>query len=203
MCSTSRNNRGFTLLELTIALALAALLAAALYGAFFSVTRAQERSTGDLESRRELRATLDLIRREIDGANYASNDKRLMFTVEDRDRFGKPVSTLALTFYAPPGQQGAGDQVRVSYRPVERDKQLVLVREVQGIYQKGEAVAFPQMDRLDGFLVECFDGSRWLRTWDASLNGGLPRQVRVTVLSRDKEKDVSYSIIATPRVQAR
>jgi len=57
-------NKGFTLLELLIALALLAILSAALYGTYFSLMRGREVATAGMESRRELRVTLDMLRRE-------------------------------------------------------------------------------------------------------------------------------------------
>jgi general secretion pathway protein J len=197
-----QNSRGFTLIEVLLAVALAGVVVAALYGTFFSLTRAQERATEDSEARRELRGTLDLIRREVDGALFQRDDKRLRFVVEDRDRFGKPLSALELTCIAPPGGAGATDQILVRYRPIERSGRVLLARELKDLHHLGDPVAYPQMERLESFLVECHDGSRWLRTWDAAVNGGLPKQVRVTVTVRDGEREVPYSIVASPRILA-
>ena len=196
----SRNSRGFTLIEVLVAVALAGVVVAALYGTFFGLTRAQERATQGAEALRELRSTLDQIRREIDAAWFQRDDSRLRFVVEDRDRFGKPASNLELTCIAPPGGAGATDQVLVRYRPIERENRLLLAREVKDLHHLGDPVAYPQMEALDGFQVECFDGSRWLKTWDSSQNGGLPRQVRVTITVKDGDRDVPFSIVATPRI---
>ena len=89
MCVTS-SNKGFTLIEMLIAVVLLGILSAALYGSYFTVLRARERSSEGMEARRELGSTLDLIRREFAGAIYNREDKRLRFVVEDRDNFGKP-----------------------------------------------------------------------------------------------------------------
>jgi general secretion pathway protein J len=195
-----QNSRGFTLIEVLLAVALAGVVVATLYGTFFSLTRAQERATQDAEVRRELRSTLDLIRREVDAAWFKTSDKQLKFVVEDRDRFGKPVSGLELTCIAAPGGAGASDQILVRYRPVERNNHILLARELKDLHHLGDPVAYPQMEQLESFLVECYDGSRWLRTWDAALNGSLPKQVRITVTVMDGEREVPYSIVATPRI---
>jgi general secretion pathway protein J len=197
-----QNRRGFTLVEVLVAVALAGVLVATLYGTFFSLTRAQERTIGDAEARRELRTTLDLIRREIDAAWFRRDDERLRFVVEDRDRFGKPVSGLELTCLAGPDGAGASDQMLVRYRPIERSGRLLLARELKDRYHLGDPVAYPTLTQLESFLVECNDGSRWLRTWDAQQNGGLPRQVRITITVRDGEREVPYSIVATPRIRS-
>lgn len=195
-----RTSRGFTLIEVMLAMALTGLVVAALYGAFFSLTRGQERAMVDATARRELRGTLDLIRREIDAAWFKQDDQQLRFIVEDRDSFGKPASRLELTCIAPPSSIGSSDQILVRYRPIERRNRLLLARELKDLHHPGDPAAYPQMDLLESFLVECFDGSRWLRTWDAAQNGGLPRQVRITITVRDGERELPFTIIARPRI---
>src|SRR5262245_17845292 len=103
-----------------------------------------------MEERRELGATLDLLRREINAALYSTNDKtRLRFVVEDRDNFGKPASTLELTTLTPPSVQsrpGSGVS-NVQYRLVEKDKQYILTRKERDLFYESEtAPAYPQME---------------------------------------------------------
>jgi general secretion pathway protein J len=208
--SSIRRPDGFTLLELLIALALLTLLAGTLYGTYFSLTAGRETATAGMERRRELATTLDLLRRELSAAYYrrelkGADDKepnRFRFVVEDRDRFGKPASILEFTCLAPPRDDGAAasDQVAVRYEPVEKDGRLWLARQARDLYFTGEPVRYPQMDELVGFLVECFDGSKWVKTWDAATQG-MPRQVRVTITVQEGEGTVDYATIATLQVK--
>lgn len=196
-------NRGFTLLELLIAVALLATLSAALYASYFGVLRAREQASSGMEARRELGATLDLIRREVAASRYHRNDKRLHFVVEDRDSFGKPFSTLELTCTTPlssPARRESG-MVNVLYRMLEKDNRRLLVRQERDVFAENPPVsAYPQMERISSFLVECYDGSRWVRSWDTALNGGLPRKVRVTVQVDEDGKTTEFMIYATPMV---
>lgn len=194
---------GFTLLEVLLELALLSLMAAALYGTFFSVTRGSEAARGGMEGRREVTITLDMLRREIDAALFTRGNKQLRFVVEDRDIFGKPASTLDFTAISlPPGTDApSSDQVAVRYRVMEKEKKLVLVREAKGLYALADPVPYPQMEEIEGFTVECYDGSKWVKSWDTSLNQGLPKAVRVTVRVKDGGKDVDFSAIAFPRVR--
>ena len=79
---------GFTLLELLVALALLVIIAAAVYGSYFTVIRGRDSATAGMEALRETTATLALLRKEISSALYRSGDKKLSFVVEDRDQFG-------------------------------------------------------------------------------------------------------------------
>lgn len=195
-------NKGFTLLELLIALALLAILSAALYGTYFSLMRGRETATAGIESRRELRITLDLLRRELSSAFYNRANKRLHFVVEDRDIFGKPASTLQFTAISSPstGNLPTSDLVTLRYQPVAKDTKIVLGRQVKNLFGTQETARYPHMDEVEGFLVECYDGAKWVKSWDTAINMGLPKSVRVTVRIREGEKTVNFFTFATPRV---
>ena len=195
MSSICRSDRGFTLLEVLVALALLVILSAALYGTYFSLMRGREIAVVKMEARRELSTTLDQLNRELSAAFYNTNNKRLHFVVEDRDFFGKPASTLDFTFIAPPvgGTLPASDQVRAIYTAGEKDKKLTLARQAQDLYMKVNSLPYLQMKELEGFLVECYDGNEWVRTWDTVLNSTLPKAVRVTLMVKDGEKTVNFS----------
>ena len=194
---------GFTLLEALLALALLSLMAAALYGTFFSLAKGSDAARGGMESRRELTVTLDMLRREIDAALFARGNRRLRFVAEDRDIFGKPASTLDFTAISLPagGDAPSSDLVAIRYRVMEKDKKLILVREAKGLHALADPVPYPQMEEIEGFNVECYDGGKWVKSWDTSLNQGLPRAVRVTVRVKEGGKVVDFSAVAFPRVR--
>jgi general secretion pathway protein J len=201
LCNTLRN-KGFTLLELLVAMVLLAILSTALYGTFFTLTKGRDSAMSGMEYRRELRTTLDQLRREIDATFYNQDNKRLHFVVEDRDFFGKPASTLDFTTISPPRGEGAAvsDQVAVTYRNVAKENRMLLAREAHDPYYTVEPVPYPQMEELEGFLVECYDGSKWVKSWDTALNKNLPKLVRVTVTVREGERTVAFTTLATPRI---
>lgn len=203
MSAISRNN-GFTLLEVLIAVVLLGILAGALYGSYFGVVRARERSAEGMESRRELGATLDLIRREVSSAMFMRTDKRLRFIVEDRDNFGVPSSTLELTTLAPAADTLRSESgiVTVRYHITEKDKKRTLTRQERDLIFDGPAAvpAYPQMERISAFLVECYDGSKWVKSWDTAINGALPKSMRVTVQVEEDGRPVEFSVLATTRL---
>lgn len=198
-------NKGFTLLEILIAVVLLGILAGALYGSYFGVVRARERAAEGMESRRELGATLDLIRREFSSALYSRTDKRLHFMVEDRDNFGVPSSTLELTTLAPPTARLARSEsgiVTVRYSMAQKDQKRALIRQERDLVFDGpEAIpAYPQMERISAFLVECYDGSKWVKSWDSAINGALPKSLKVTVQVEEDGKPVEFRVLAIPRM---
>lgn len=204
MSSTWRSKKGFTLLEVLIALVLLVILSGALYGTYFSLMRGRDMAVEKMENRRELSVTLDQLRRELSASFYSAQNKRSHFVVEDRDYFGKPASKLDFTAIASPRSDNlrASDQVQVIYRGAENEKKLSLVRQEKDLFMATEPLPYPQMMELEGFLVECYDGGKWVRTWDtaASLNNRLPTAVRVTLSVKEGEKIVNFSTIARPRI---
>jgi general secretion pathway protein J len=204
LSSTWRSKRGFTLLEVLIALALLVILSGALYGTYFSLMRGRDMAVEKMENRRELSVTLDQLRRELSASFYSVQNKRSHFVVEDRDYFGKPASKLDFTAMASPRSDNlrASDQVQVIYRAAEKEKKLSLARQEKDLFMTTEPLPYPQMREMEGFLVECYDGGKWVRTWDtsASLNNRLPTAVRVTLSVKEGEKIVNFSTIARPRI---
>lgn len=211
----ARNSSGFTLLEVLIAVVLLGILAAALYGSYFGVIRARDRASAGMESRRELGATLDLIRREVSSAMFKANGPNelhpLKFVVEDRDNFGAPASTLTLTTLAPPSSGSAHGEsgiVVVTYRVVEKDKKLSLRRQERDLFsEESSVVDYPQMEQISSFLVECYDGSKWVKSWDTAIIPRLPRGsangggcVRVTIQIMEEGKPVEFTMVSTPRI---
>ena len=202
------NRRGFTLLEILIAVVLLGIITAALYGSYFTVLRARERASQGMEARRELGSTLDLLRREIASSAYNRADKRLLLVVEDRDIFGKPASLLVLTTLAPQSNQIRKESgiIKVQYRLQEKDSHSILTRREQDSFMAAETAesvetaAYPQMERISSFLVECYDGSKWVKTWNTDLNGALPKRIRVTVQVEEDGKVLEFSVLSNPRI---
>lgn len=197
---------GFTLLETLVALLLLTIVAGALYTSYFTVIRARDRATKGGEGRRELRGTLDLIRREIDSALFRSGNKRLPpFVVEDRDVFGKPASSLEFVTIAPPStdERPGSDMVVVKYgvKEKEKERRLVLTREATDLYGSVKPIPYPQMEEIEGFLVECYDAGKWVRSWNTELNSKLPERVKVTITARDGDKTADFVVIARPRMR--
>jgi len=186
-----RNNRGFTLIELLVALALLVILTGALYGTYFSVTAARERGGLRMEARRELSSTLGGLHNEIASAYFYNKNELTHFVVLDRDSFGKPASVLEFTYIAPPRVSPApsSDLTLVRYAIQEKEGVLTLTRESRDPYidTSVKSYPYPVMDVVEGFLVECYDDSKWVKSWDTKLNTRLPKTVRVTVTLKGGE----------------
>ena len=121
--------------------------------------------------------------------------------MEDRDSFGKPASLLAFTSVAPPrlSPGPTSDQTQVIYSVKEKEGVLSLTRESRDLYLDPgvKTLPYPVLDTIEGFLVECNDGNKWVKSWDTALNGHPPRCVRVTLTLKGGEV---YTVIVSPRM---
>jgi general secretion pathway protein J len=197
------SEKGFTLIELLIALVLLVILSGALYGTFFSVVRGSGAVREQTEPLRDVRVTLDMLRRELSATYFIKGNERLHFVVEDRDVFGKPASVLDFSAYTVPrrGNVPSSDIMEARYEPVEKEgNQIILSRRTRDIFLDVKPVSYPLTGRIEGFLVECYDGTSWVKSWDTALNGSLPKAVRITVLLPGIEKPTPFTAVIVPRV---
>jgi general secretion pathway protein J len=199
------NDDGFTLIELLIALVLLVLLSAALYGTFFSVVRGNDAVRERGEPLRDVRVTLEMLRRELSSAYFIKDKERFQFVVEDRDVFGKPASVLTFSTFTVPrrGKIPSSDIMEARYAPVEKEgDRIILSRRTRDIFLDVNPVSYPLTGPIEGFLVECYDGQSWVRSWDTALNGKLPNAIRITIRLPGGENPTPLTAVVIPRLAA-
>jgi general secretion pathway protein J len=180
-----RRHRGFTLIEILIALAITSLILGALYSAFFASYRAVDAVDDSLVRVQELRNVSDILRREIESSFYEKNKPYLLFKVEDRDFYGKQASRLTFTAFSGllPGLS------LITYSADEDNGKMILKKKVMSAYaQSSNAGGFELLEEIESFTVEARYKDRWVRTWDSSLAGAAPEEVRVSIRIARKGK---------------
>ena len=184
--------RGFTLVEILLALAILSAVLSLLLSSFTGAGRALEILTDRSGSFRQLRITMDRMGSELAGAFSSSALEATAFTCR-QDRFsGKPASTLIFTAFLLPDVTGArppSDLVRIKYFPkVSEDGRFIELHREQSdlplIENKIPTGESRLASRLLGFRVELFDGAAWQKEWPPS--GGaakwkLPKKVSIVL----------------------
>lgn len=186
--SRTRRPAGFTLLEVVLAMTAMALVAAICYGVFHLGIRAVERGEIAVVTEQRLRATSDVLIRQVKSAvpYPARNEDDEVYPYF----FGSPT---AMTFVTAAGQMSGGGLARVSYR-VERDPPRLVLGESPFFSPDtlGRGAFDPVGERaavlLDGFTRAefrylLFDGAdyEWRSAWDAREEELLPVAVRVVI----------------------
>jgi len=173
MAEHQTEQRGITLIEMLLALAVFSIILAVLYSTFFVSNRAVAGLDEYLVRLHEARTALDIIGREIESSFKSGKGSSL--TLKDRDIFGRQASEVSFTtFFSPlPGA------ARVSYYVQEAGEGLVLVKRIGPAWadEDGGEEASTAED-IVSFTAEAWNGGKWLRTWK---RGTAPEVLRITL----------------------
>jgi general secretion pathway protein J len=186
--------RGFTLIEVMLALAIFSVILAALYGTFFLAHKAVDGLDDSLLRMHELRTAFDTMQRELEAATAGTENP---FVVRDRDIYGKDASQLTLTTLASPSP----GLLRVSYYVADQDGSLVLYKRLLPAYGQEEQapsdMEAPVLEDIEGFTVEIKRGNTWTKTWDDSKP---PEEMRLTISLRIQQRDFTMSETIRPKI---
>ena len=175
--------RGFTLIEILLAVAIFSVISAALYSTFFLSQKAVETVDDSLQRLQESRAIIDTITREIESSLYPTDPSRAasgyyIFKVDDRDFYGKQASGITLTCFSPV----VNGLAKIRYEVTEREGKLLLRKSIASAFSKTPEPAPPElMEDLDSFTVEVRYGDKWVKAWDSAMTKSTPDEVRVSL----------------------
>ncbi|MDH4028914.1 MAG: GspJ family type II secretion system protein [Nitrospirota bacterium] len=190
-------DRGFTLIEVLISLALLSVVLGALYSSFFTVQRALQRFDSVSLKYQEARTALDIMRREIESSFLKTGEKAkdmTLFEIRDRDVFGKSTSSISLTSFSFKGYNTNA----VSYFVRENNGRLDLFRTEAPAGIKDKGYTLEVMENIEGFTVETLFNNKWVRTWNTAETEKLPELVRVSIEFEDNRKTVTLTEYARP-----
>ncbi len=182
--------RGFTLLELLLAVAVFSILLAALYGTFFIAHRAVTSLDDHLLRLHEARTALDAMSREVESAMRSG--KGATVALRDRDVFGAQASDVSFVTFSSfvPGAAS------VRYHVEEAGGGLVLNKTLSPAWQGGGMEA-PVVENIVSFTVEALRKGQWFRVWRA---GSAPESVRITLRIDLGGRDLTLSETVRPKI---
>ncbi len=197
MKRTCRDEKGFTLLELLIAMVLFSIILSAIYGSFFLSHKAMTGLDESLLKLQECRTAIDVMTREGESILYKSINTSSLVKVEDKDFYGKQASRFTFTAFSPLSY----GIVLISYYVEEKDGVLTLFKKMDNAYKpdntaKGEEL----IEGLESFSVEVNDGSKWVKTWDTSETKQPPLEIRITITAKIKDRPVSFFDTVRPKI---
>jgi general secretion pathway protein J len=199
-------NRGFTLLELMIALTIVAVMVVIIFGALRIGIRAWEKGEKDVDSRQRQRIVLDLIKRQLASTSVSEvwgRDQQLVSFKGDSKSIDF-VSCIPMT----PGNRFGLVYVKYAVRRekegnkehltfYEKNVELVDKKISTGNPDEGDfSELIPGMKSIVFEYLKARSGeaaSIWQKSWDPTVDKGVPRAVRVTLTESD-EKDPIYVI---------
>lgn len=186
--------KGFTLIEVLVAVAIVSVIVAALYSTFFFSQKAISSVDDSLIKLQEARGIVDIIKREIESVFYSDDKSYSMFKIDDRDFFGRQASGLSFTSFSNlmPGVS------KIVYTTVENKKKLALTKKITSAYSHSEETkGIDMMEDIESFTVEARYNDKWVKTWDSALIKKIPEAVKIHIVilvNGGKDKVSIYDI---------
>lgn len=198
-----RRGRGFTLIELVIAIAIMSVVLAALYSSFLLADRALVQVGESSLKLQESRAFVDTLKRELEAVRYSRDNSFCVFKMDDRDFYGRQASSLTMTTTTPLMKGLA----KINYAIEERDGSLVITKSmVSAFSQEAEENRVDLVEDIESFTLQAKYQDTWVKTWDSSLSETAPDEVKITLTMRMKSNKeeassaVPFSVFETAKL---
>ncbi|PLX85324.1 MAG: hypothetical protein C0617_04430 [Desulfuromonas sp.] len=193
--ATARSEKGFTLLEVMLAVTITTVVLLTIYGVFTSVSRAKDRMESEGEGYHQARVLFDRIGREIRGTFYNNRDPRTRFE-GGVDADGDPFLILSTTAVSPQSGPGAGIVV-VRYRlegdPGRDEGKKVLLRSEYPLFDTDgeDRPTYRLATGITGMRVRFYRNDVWYEEWDAE-EERLPQMMEVLLELAAGEQSVPF-----------
>lgn len=184
--------RGFTVIELVVAIAIAAIVSAAIASSLSQLGRARETARLRMSACRRATDALEAIRRDVQ-STLRSDDlfstrfrlapESVNSTAGSLDRDQMLLFNERLRPIHPLSYSGEGQEYEAQYRiEVDADGSTLWRRRdaVPDEYEDAGGIAEPVGEGVVAVRFEAYDGNEWRQAWDSDVDG-LPWSVRATV----------------------
>lgn len=205
--------KGFTLLEILLAMFIGSIVLTALYTSFFQIIKAKDSAESQVETYHEARVVFSRLTKDIEttyrrGRTYSTTGPNLSSFVGRKDGTHSFLSFTSLS-HDPGLRPGESDQAEISYylEPVPDSDLFYLVRrENPSIGIDGAGIAYPVSDRIIEFDVSYIANIEegLSDEWDSATTGTFPRalSVTLTMMGARGESLVFNSLIVIPAVNS-
>ncbi len=189
------HHRGFTLLEVLLALTVMALVMAVVSPALVGAIRAERQSYAVLEPLGKQQIALNLFADDVMSAPQSAESGAAQMSLTTTSIEGANVSTLVVFRDAQPTispviakRAPAAGQIHVTWSVRTSTNGLALTREADGNVLSttlSESVNSELiLDNLSEFRMEAFDGGSWYDSFDSYSSSYFPRAIRLTFAFR-------------------
>jgi len=194
---TKKSQRGFTLIEVILALTIFALMGTVLYGAFSLGHRAVEKSERSFENNQKVRAVDELVGSYIRSAYpYRSSPQDTAVLFE-----GEPAElTFVSSFSLAMGGRGMakvrlfweGNESRAGVLRLEEETPVRVLSEEESEGHQGIHNSLVVREGVKEFRITYLDPQseeeKWEERWDARERSTLPRAIRLHYLTKENRE---------------
>ena len=185
-----RNENGFTLVEVLVAMLVTALMLTAVYQTVRSATTAREKLAVENAQHHTARIMTERIGRELQSIHFVAGDERTRLTGGDRE-------LLAFTSTASTPLSGEpGLPARIVYEAeIDRESEETryrLTRTENSVLATDEGRAYKLADDLGEIEIRFLKNGSWSRRWDTQTGGELPEAIELAFRSGDEETGIDF-----------
>ncbi len=188
--SFSERSKGFTLVEVLVAISIFTLAITSIYGVFTSISATKDRLDLNSEAYHQARVILDRIGREIHGIYVHNGDDASILRGGLNER-GEVFFELSTTATSSLNINGVGF-VSVRYELIEdresEDGRYVILRTERPLLGSNSREDFPAMRMATGiksFSIRYVSEKNWQSQWDEKLQG-FPDMLEIFLTTYDK-----------------
>jgi len=189
------SERGLTLIELMVALAVAAVVLVMVQGVFLNAGTLRETSRSESVRYHRSRVFFDRLSRELGSTLYRKGHPYAKFVL----RGGSDKQLEFATFASSPDVTGrSSGAVMVVYQwQAEADGAGYALLRRERPLQAGTEQAEEQLlaDRLNEIELRCYDGERWLKEWDSQESSRLPKLLEVSFVAADGTSETPFRTV--------
>lgn len=191
--ATARRRAGLTLIEVMCALAIAALMMGALFGALSITVRAMQHTRRAMRRTRVIGGIVRVLRRDLEAAFAASEKDRLAFQGRSDVTDGAPCLVFFTTnAFAPAAARSTTGLSRIEYvrKRSSRGPGRYEVARTETAYtfgkplEKRKAFSETLADGIAAWQLRFYDGAEWKEKWRSRK---LPAAVRLDIALEGKE----------------
>jgi len=198
--------KGFTLLEILVSVAITAIVLVLVYGSFSSSFTVSERISDEREFFRSARLTMSKVSSEIEAAYWREEMGETLFNGSHSVIDGYSRDSLiftSLSHYRFQSDSRESDLNRLAFRleeDIEEDTVFFIHEEEFNLYSlTPKTVASYRLgEGFKGLQFRYYDGKEWQDHWDASHQKALPKAVEIEIILEDiKGRDRMFTTKTT------
>ena len=189
MGAASKN--GFTLLEILVALAIAAIVIGSAYTLLFTVKKGTAGIYERMQEKEKAFNLLSMVRKEVESIYYSRDTDYTGIKIEEKDFYGKPASRLTFTCFF-------RDGLKVISYFVEEDKanRLNLIKTIADVIKGGKPVKITVLRDVEGFRAQVLDEG-YDKVYDSTKLNKVPKDVRISLLLKGGKGVEEFSQICS------
>jgi general secretion pathway protein J len=187
----ARSRNGFTLIEILVALAIAAVVIGSAYTLLFTVKKGTANVYERMLEKENAFNLLSMVRKEVESIYYSRDTDYTGLKIEEKDFYGKPASRLTFTCFF-------RDGIKVISYAVEEDKdnRLNIIKTIADVIKGGKPVKITVLKNVEGFSAQVLDEG-YDKVYDSTKLKKVPNAVKISLLLKGGKGGEEFSQICT------